>query len=515
MELVKFDASWLSYSCEAARTAQQNWTSEFWRAQQPGGYFDAAWENGDSYCTIDGNATQPCDQGLVPVYAAQVQSVEHVQAAVKFAKKHKLSTRVKGASHDLLGRSSGSGTFAIQTINLKGIEFDDHFKPSGVPGTVSPQGVVHVSAGELWYYVNKAADEHGVVVVSGNSYSVGAAGGWILGGGHSSLSPQYGLGVDNVVQFEIVTPDGEVRIANAYKNKDLFWALRGGGPGFGVVTKVTYKTHPAITSIVALTVKMNYTSPSLRELLKTYLLLQPTLSANNFSGYSLPGGSDPSTNTSTLLASLLVHNSNDLAGVNSTLKALYDFAKSETEAGRPVSVNTSGRVLTSYFQLFPEDPAQVKEGAGETSIMGSRLLPASLFQEGKVDGLVDLLAQTQGYPIFHLVAGGKVSQVAGDSVAAHPSWRKAIQHLALTTGWDTSTPFPIRQLIRQGLTQETQKLAALVPGFGSYSNEGDINEPNWKEAFWGSNYNRLLGIKKAIDPLCIFTCYHCVGDDSN
>jgi hypothetical protein len=90
------------------------------------------------------------------------------------------------------------------------------------------------------------------VVVGGNSYSVGPAGGWVLGGGHSSLSPQYGLGVDSmllhpcsslievtnystdVVQFEIVTPDGKLRTANAYQNEDLFWALRGGGPGFGV-----------------------------------------------------------------------------------------------------------------------------------------------------------------------------------------------------------------------------------------------------------------------------------------
>jgi len=88
-------------------------------------------------------------------------------------------------------------------------------------------------------------------VVGGIAYTVGAAGGWILGGGHSSLSPQYGLGVDSeflqgkfqllglidrvdVLQFEIVTPDGASRIANAYQNEDLFWALRGGGPGFGV-----------------------------------------------------------------------------------------------------------------------------------------------------------------------------------------------------------------------------------------------------------------------------------------
>jgi hypothetical protein len=60
-----------------------------------------AWENGDSYCNIDNNLTIPCDQGLVPIYVAQVKSVADVQTAVRFAKKHKISTRVKGASHDL------------------------------------------------------------------------------------------------------------------------------------------------------------------------------------------------------------------------------------------------------------------------------------------------------------------------------------------------------------------------------------------------------------------------------
>jgi hypothetical protein len=60
-----------------------------------------AWENGDSYCHIDNNSTIPCDQGLVPIYVAQVKSVVDVQTAVKFAEKHKISTRVKGASHDL------------------------------------------------------------------------------------------------------------------------------------------------------------------------------------------------------------------------------------------------------------------------------------------------------------------------------------------------------------------------------------------------------------------------------
>ena len=92
--------------------------SEFWRSTQPGGYFDigqwvfrpfrepelivpSAWENGDSYCNINDDPSVPCAQGLVPYYVAQVQSVADVQTAVNFARDHSLSTRVKGASHDL------------------------------------------------------------------------------------------------------------------------------------------------------------------------------------------------------------------------------------------------------------------------------------------------------------------------------------------------------------------------------------------------------------------------------
>ena len=104
-------------------------------------------------------------------------------------------------------------------------------------GTVSPSLLINYRgtfAKLDLIEVLAAADAHGVVVVTGADHSVGAAGGWILGGGHSLLSPQYGLGVDNALQFEVVTPDGQLRTANACQEKDLFWALRGGGAGFGV-----------------------------------------------------------------------------------------------------------------------------------------------------------------------------------------------------------------------------------------------------------------------------------------
>ncbi|KIM28702.1 hypothetical protein M408DRAFT_131454 [Serendipita vermifera MAFF 305830] len=491
----------------ACDEVKQNWLHEFWRSEQPGAYQDLAWENGDSYCNINNPQNQTCSQGLVPIYMAQVKSTADVQAAVVFARDHGLSTRVKGAAHDYLGRSSGNGTFGIQTTKLSGIEFDDSFKPTGAGRNTLAQTAVHVAAGEHWYYVNKAASEHGVVVVSGASYSVGAAGGWILGGGHSSLSPQYGLGVDNVLQFEIVTPDGKLRTVNQFQNKDLFWALRGGGHGFGVVTTVTYKTHPAITAISAIFINATFTNPSYHGFLMTALTLQPTMAAHNFSGYMYPYPTN-------FLGLLFVHNSADLAGANATLQPLYDFAASETSQGRPAQVQMLSYVLTDYTQIFPEDPSTISEpGIGVSSILGSRLAPVTAFEGERAETMANFIENTPGTTILHLVSGGQVSTVAEDATAVHPSWRRATHHIVISAGWDTTTPLAFRDVIRQQLTNKTQELAALVPGFGSYNNEADYNEPNWKEAFWGSNYPRLKSIKATIDPRGLFTCHHCVGDE--
>jgi hypothetical protein len=169
------------------------------------------------------------------------------------------------------------------------------------------------------------------------------------------------------------------------------------------VTKVTYKTHPDIPATVVLSVNVTYTPASKRELLKSFLSLQPTWSAHNISGYSYPAiPVDPITNSSMLATILIVPNSDDIEGTNSTVKPLYDFVASEEAAGRHLNVSSQGFVLPNYYLFWNVPIDQVDEGAGGSSILGSRLLPASLFEEGKVDGLADLLTQTQLFPIFHL-----------------------------------------------------------------------------------------------------------------
>ena len=159
-------------------------------------------------------------------------------------------------------------------------------------------------AGVQWVEAYDAARQHNRVIVGAVSRSVGVAGGWLAGGGHSATSPNYGLGtpnssvwtnsyllncfvgVDNVLEITIVTADGDHVIANAYRNEDLFWALRGGGGGtWGVVTSVTYKTHPLTPLSSALLLANSTDADSTRNMFAEIIRLTPLLVEQGYGGY--------------------------------------------------------------------------------------------------------------------------------------------------------------------------------------------------------------------------------------
>lgn len=121
--------------------------------------------------------------------------------------------------------------------------YHSSFTPSGCSSAGIPS--VELAAGVQFAQAYKFADDNGKEIVGGDCSRVGAAGGWLQGGGHGALTPRFGLGVDNTLQWEIVTADGVLKIANACQNKDLFWALRGGGGGtWGVATRTWVKAYP-------------------------------------------------------------------------------------------------------------------------------------------------------------------------------------------------------------------------------------------------------------------------------
>ena len=140
---------------------------------------------------------------------------------------------------DYLGRSTGAGSLAVWTHHLKNITYIPAYKGSEYNGTAFKLG-----AGVQGFEIMAAARDKGLVVVSGECPTVGIAGGYTQGGGHSAISSSFGLAADNVLNWELVTAGGKLVNANKNQNSDLFWALNGGGGStYGIVVSMTVKAH--------------------------------------------------------------------------------------------------------------------------------------------------------------------------------------------------------------------------------------------------------------------------------
>ena len=191
----------------------------------------------------------------IPGLVAQPISARDVSAAVSFARDHGLLLSIKGGGHHIAGTSIAEGGFTLDMSRMRDVTLDPSAR------------LAHVGPGCLLQDVDRATQEHGLATVLGFVSEVGVAG-LTLGGGFGHLARRFGWAVDNLEEVEIVTADGEIRIANREQHDDLFWAVRGGGGNFGVVTRFTFRLHevgPMITGgLIA------WGGDRAREVLETY-----------------------------------------------------------------------------------------------------------------------------------------------------------------------------------------------------------------------------------------------------
>ena len=494
-----------NYEEAACNEAKANWQSSFWRSNQTGAMENPLWDSPN--CGIDTPRNVTCDQGFVPVYSVAAIDANDVSAAVKFAGEHRLKLVVKNTGHDYLGRSSGEGSFSIWTHKLRGINFEDSFVPTGCSKKSTGTPAVTVGAAEQWRAVYQAANEHNVIVVGGAANSVGAAGGWVQGGGHSPLGVIHGMGVDNVLQFNIVKPDGKVVAANACQNKDLFWALRGGGGGtWGVTLDVTYKTHPPINSVVALLAQVNTTSiDQLKEATAVMLKNIPNMTKQGVRGYGfwlLPINS---------LAFVLIHpNSTSVEFTNSTLGPVYEWA-----AQNPgVSAGASGTVHPTFFNFFSQYITDI--GIGTPSWLTGRLISSDSLLKNSTEISKLISGDIPLFTTINIVGGGAVNDFDPDSTGLNPQWRKdALVSWNFAASWPEGASPEVIAAVKDHANNYTQTLGDLAGlDHAAYWNEANPAEPLWKKSFFGSHYGRLLKIKKQVDPKGLFTCNRCVGDES-
>jgi FAD/FMN-containing dehydrogenase len=165
-----------------------------------------------------------------PALVLQPTSARDVAAAVAFARAHGLLMSVKGGGHNIAGTSIAEGGLTLDMSRMRDIRVDPTAR------------LAHVGPGCRLADVDRATQEHGLATVLGFISEVGVAG-LTLGGGLGYLTRRFGWTVDNLEEVEIVTADGETRIASRTENADLFWALRGGGGNFGVVTRFRFRLH--------------------------------------------------------------------------------------------------------------------------------------------------------------------------------------------------------------------------------------------------------------------------------
>lgn len=166
-----------------------------------------------------------------PALIARCSGLADVVAAVGFARANGLLTSVRGGGHNVSGSALCDGGLTIDLSQMRAVRVDR-------------QGnTVHVQGGATLADVDRETQVFGLATTTGNVSETGI-GGLALGGGFGNLRRRYGLSVDNLVSVEIVTADGRVLRAAEDENADLFWAVRGGGGNFGVVTSFEFRLHP-------------------------------------------------------------------------------------------------------------------------------------------------------------------------------------------------------------------------------------------------------------------------------
>lgn len=354
------------------------------------------------------------------------------------------------------GKSTGAGALSVWTHHLKTLEFKD-WNDQYYTGKVAKLG-----AGIQGMEAYEAAQARGLRMVSGECPTVGMAGGYSQGGGHSALSSKYGLGADQVLEWEVIDGNGRFLVANREQNSDLYWALSGGGGGtYGVVWSMTSKAH-ADGHVAGLNLTFTTTNVSDKtffSVVEYYNSLLPSIVDEGVMSLNFL------TNTSFSI-SPMTGPGVPLAKLESLIKPVLTKLKQ-----LDIQYTYSAEEFGTYLDQFNSQVPLVEVGVAQ---YGSWLLPRSIVSNPSsnhelTNSIHNVLSTGS---TFTTVAINVSKEVTGDVYnAVNPAWRNAIAHTLMSTAWEFDEPEKMkadRELMTNYLVPQLSKLA---PESGAYLNE--------------------------------------------
>jgi FAD/FMN-containing dehydrogenase len=479
------------------------------------------------------------------VYAVAARRAQDVVAAVNFARENRLRLVVKGGGHSYLGTSNAPASLLIWTRRMNAITVHDAFTGAGCAGRVAPHPAVTVEAGAIWMHVYKeVTTKTGRYVQGGGCATVGVAG-LIQSGGFGSFSKRYGLAAAGLLEAEVVTADGAVRVVNACSNPDLFWGIKGGGGGsLGVVTRVTLKTHelPEFFGGVTTTIKAA-SDAAFRRLVGRVVGFYGEALFNPHWGEQVVFRPD------NVLAIRMVFQGLDRQQAEEVWRPFSEWVAASPgdfrllAAPRVVAVPARRFWDPVFLRSFPgivvaDDRPGAPEGnvlwAGDAGQAGQFLhgyqsawLPDALLERERQDRLADALFAASRHWEFALhvnkgLGGAPADQVAGArDTAINPAVLSAFALVICGAGGPPAYPGitghePDLSAARRhaaAIDNAMKVLRQLLPDVGSYVSESNFFEPGWARSYWGANYPRLLAVKDTYDPDGLFIVHHGVGSE--
>ena len=351
----------------------------------------------------------------------------------------------------------------------------------------------------------EAAHALGYRIMGGTCPTVGLAGGYTQGGGHSVLSSTYGLGADNVLEWEVVTANGTHLTASPTSEPDLYWALSGGGGGtYGVIISMTTKMHQESQTGGA-SLEFNLTTSdafwTAVDTLQTGVA--PIVDTGAVILYEI---------TNSSLAVYLTAPDQSPSQIRSSLSYITNHLTNHS-IPYALSITTD----PTYFDYFQRYYGPLPNGIWQVAhLIGSRLIPHSVVAANST-ALTDIYRNVTASGDWEVVSIAlNVSHaVAGNAPSANainPAWRDALLHTLAYSAWDWTAPEGVMAAREDVLTNQIQPmLDALTPGSGTYLNEANFNQRNALQAFFGENLDRLTQVKKMYDPTDLFYATTAVG----